>query len=104
MALTYQQSAELMNNGPFRGRIKVGCLKFADYILAEAVDTPAHNTRLKWAQQALQMPDAAASQAAPPTVMDTAVQGSDIDPATGDCTLDDAGLQSAVETTINKML
>lgn len=104
MALTYEQSSSLMNNAPFRGRIKVACLKFADYIMGEAANTPAHSTRIKWAQQAYAQPEASAAQITPGVVMDPAVQAAAIDSADGDSTLDDAGLQSAVENTINKML
>ena len=46
MALTYEESAALMNDQDFRSRVMVACLKFADYITAEANDVPAHNTRL----------------------------------------------------------
>lgn len=103
MALTYEQSADLMNNQIFRGRVKVACLKYADFIIGEANTVPAHNTRLKWAQQTFTMPDAAAAQVTPPVVMDGAVQSEDID-TDGDSTIDDAGLQSATENAVNKML
>ena len=103
MALTYEQSAELMANTIFRGRVKVACLKFADYIWGEAASTPGHSTRIKWAQQTFQMPDASAAQVTPTVVMDAAVQAADID-TDGDSTIDDAGLQSATENAINKML
>jgi len=97
MALSYDESAALMNDMTFRGRIKVACLKFADYILGEAANVPAHNTRTKWAQQTMTMPDGAAGQVAPAVVMDPAVQqdGSAIT---------DSALQSAVENTVNKMI
>ena len=103
MALTYEQSAELMNNAIFRGRVKVACLKYADYIWGEAANTPGHSSRIKWAQQTFQMPDAAAAQVTPAVVMDSAVQSGEIS-SDGDSTIDDAGLQSATENAINKML
>ena len=104
MALSYEQSAELMNNPAFRGRIKVCCLKYADYIVGEATSTPAHNTRYRWAQQTFASPDISATQVTPTVVMDPAVQAGDIDTETGDSTIDDAALQSATENAINKML
>jgi len=66
-------------------------------ILGEAANVPAHNTRTKWAQQTMTMPDGAAGQVAPAVVMDPAVQqdGSAIT---------DSALQSAVENTVNKMI
>ena len=103
MALTYEQSAELMNNTIFRGRVKVACLTYARYITDEAANTPAHSTRIKWAQQTMTMPDASAAAVAPTVVMDAAVQAAEIDTG-GDSTIDDAGLQSATENAINKML
>lgn len=97
MALTYEQSATLMNDMTFRGRIKVACLKYANYIVGEATTVPAHNTRMKWAQQTLQQPDASALLVTPTTVMDPAVQDQG-------SAIDDAGLQSATENAINKMM
>jgi hypothetical protein len=97
MALTYEQSAELMNDMIFVGRIKVACLTYANYIIGEAANVPAHNTRIKWAQQTFTMPDASATQATPIVVMDVAVQ------ADG-AAITDTALQSAVENAVNKML
>ena len=97
MALTYAESAALMQNGDFIARVKVACLKYADFILNEATSTPAHNTRLRWAQQAESNPDLVSQQITPPTVMDGAVQ------ADG-AAITDANLQSAVETTVNRMM
>jgi hypothetical protein len=97
MALTYEESSALMKDEPFRGRISVACLKFADYILGEAASTPAHSTRIKWAQQTLAAPETAAMQVQPVVVMDPAIQQDG-------ATVTDAVLQSAVENTINKML
>src|SRR5262245_17257131 len=97
MALTYAQSAALMQDGDFIARVKVACMKYADFILNEPTSTAAHNTRLRWAQQTMNNPDMAAQQTTPPTVMDAAVQ------ADGGA-ITDANLQSAVETTINRMI
>lgn len=52
MALSYSESANLMTDQSFRGRVKVACLTFANYISNEANDVPAHNVRLKWASTA----------------------------------------------------
>ena len=95
--LSYDQSNTLMSDFGFRGRIKVACLTFAAYISGEAPSEPAHNTRLKWAQSAMLNPDQTAGQVQPQTVMDAAVQqqGSAIS---------DKDLQTAVETTVNKIM
>lgn len=97
MALTYEQSAELMKDPVFIGRVKVACLKFADFIMIEAATTPAHSTRLKWAQNTFAVPEQAAVTVTPPTVMDAAVQSAG-------ATITDAALQTTVETVVNKML
>jgi hypothetical protein len=96
-ALTYETSAALMNDPAFRGRVKVACLKYAQFIMDEAPSVAAHSTRIKWAQQTMQSPDQAAAVTTPPTVMDTAVQ------AAG-AAITDTALQSSVEVTVNKML
>ena len=97
MALDYTQSADLMRDGVFISRVKVACLKFADYILNEAVTTPGHSSRYRWAQATTSNPDLTAQTVTPPTVMDSAVQdaGSDIT---------DAALQSSVESVVNKLV
>jgi hypothetical protein len=97
MALDYAQSAALMMDPDFRNRVKVACLKYSTYILDEPANTPAHNTRIKWAQNTVAAPDSAAQQVVQPVVMDAQVQ------ADG-ATIADANLQTSVETTINKML
>lgn len=105
MPLNLEQSATLMDNIPFRKRCKVSCLKFADSIFIEATSTPAHNTRLRWADQTFRSPDAAAAAVQPGTVMDPAVQAAGVDPVDGDSTIEDLALQAAVEgVVVNKIL
>lgn len=95
--MTYEESAALMTDLTFRGRVKVACLKFADYIVNEAASVPAHTTRFKWATRTQQQPDQVAGEVQPPTVMDAAVQSAGKD-------ITDAALQTAVETTVNRLL
>jgi hypothetical protein len=95
--LDYTASANLMNDPTFRGRIKVSCLHFAVYISGEPLNTPAHNTRFRWAQDCFGNPDGKAMQVQPSVVMDDNVQ------AQGDA-IDDSGLQTAVETAIQNFL
>jgi hypothetical protein len=98
MALTYQETAELMNDQVFRGRVGVACVNYARYISDEAASTPAHNTRYRWATQTMQTPDIAVNQIIPTVVTDSAVQEA------GGAAITDAALQSAVETAVNKLL
>jgi hypothetical protein len=97
MAMDYAASAALMVDMEFRGRVKVACIKFADFVLLEDASVAAHNTRAKWANQTMTMPDASASQVTPPVVMDPAVQEAG-------AAVTDAALQSAVEAAVNKLL
>jgi hypothetical protein len=95
--MTYEESALLMTDMVFKGRVKVACLKYADSILVEATSVPAHNSRARWAQGCFQQPDAVAGTVQPPTVMDAAVQ-------TAGAEIADDALQASVETVVNKML
>lgn len=95
--MTYTESAALMSDQTFQGRIKVAVLKFADSIMIEASSVPAHNTREKWAVQTMQNPQMVASQIQPPTVMDPAVQQDG-------AAVTDAALQAAVEGVVNKLM
>jgi hypothetical protein len=97
MALTYDESAALMTDAAFRGRVKVAALKYANSILGEENTVPAHNTREKWAMNTFQNPEMVASGLQPPTVMDAAVQ-------TAGAEIADDMLQASVETVVNKMM
>ena len=95
--MTYEESAALMTNITFRGRVKVACIKFADSIINEPTATAGHNGRLRWAQGTFQQPDQIAGQIQPPTVMDAAVQADGAN-------VTDTALQGAVEAVVNKSL
>ena len=97
MALTYQQSSDLMNDFQFRGRIKVAALKYATALFDEAANVEWHNSHVAWAQKMYQNPDAVATQLHSPVVMDAAVQSA------GAAITDDA-LQGAVEALVKKLV
>jgi hypothetical protein len=101
MALDYTGSATLMNDPVFRGRVKVAVLKYAGYITGEDPGVPAHNSRLKWAQNALTQPDFVAGQVTPIVVGDPGIQAAN-QPDASDVT--DSTVQSATEGAINKIL
>ena len=96
-ALTYDDSQKLMNDFEFRGRIKVAALHFAAYVLSEATNTPAHNTRYKWAQNTYQQPDMVAQSLHPAVVMEDLVQQNG-------GAISDVDLQTATESVINKVI
>lgn len=95
--MTYEESAALMQDFNFRGRIKVSALKYADSISNEPNTTPAHVTRQRWAINTMQQPDVVAQQLQPPTVMDAAVQADGAE-------ITDTALQGSVEAVVNKMM
>jgi hypothetical protein len=95
--MTYTESAALMNDFAFRGRIKVAALKYADSIMGELSSVPAHNTREKWALATMQNPEIVAAQLQPPVVMDAAVQADGAE-------IEDTALQGSVEAVVNKMM
>jgi hypothetical protein len=95
--MTYEESAALMTDAAFRGRVKVSALKYAGSILIEDEATPAHNTRERWALNVYQNPEIVASQLQAPTVMDPAVQAAGAE-------IEDVALQSAVEGVVNKLM
>ena len=95
--LNYEDSDALMQDLTFIGRVKVGCLTYANYITGEAPTVPAHSTRIKWAQATFNSPDGVARQLTPIVVMDAAVQQDGAD-------ITDAALQSAVENAVNKTI
>ena len=97
MALSLLESAQLMQNAELRSRVKVACLKFAEYILGEPSSTPARSARLRWALGAMGNLDMVTTAALPNTVMDPKVQeqGENIG---------DEDLQSALETAVQRML
>jgi len=95
--MNYADTAALMVDATFQSRTKIACLHYATYITGEATSVPAHNTRLRWANETFRLPDAAVSQIMPVLVMDDKVQ-------TAGGAITDPDLQVAVETSINKMI
>lgn len=95
--MTNEESAALINDLVFRGRVKVACLRYADSILANPGGQPAPNATMRWAMQTFQQPDMIAQQIQGPTVMDGAVQSAGAN-------VTDQALQGAVETQVRRML
>jgi len=95
--LSYQQSNYLMSNLNFQGRVKVSCLMYAQTIALEPTSTPAHNTRLRWANSVYQNPMQVATQITPPVVTNPNVQqeGSAIS---------DEGLQAVVQVEVDSLM
>jgi hypothetical protein len=94
--MTNEESDILTNDVVLRGRIKIALLKFITYVLAESKETPAHATRLRYAQKTALQPAQAAMDIQPMVVMDPTVQAN--------WPVTDEQLQSAVETVINTVV
>jgi hypothetical protein len=94
--MTDAESAALMNDTEFRGRIKVAALRYADSINIQPVPASSHTSLLRWTALVFQSPDSVAQTLQPMVVMDGAVQADGAG-------IDDADLQLAVETTVNKL-
>jgi len=96
--MTYEETFNLTKDQVFRGRVSVACVHFANYIVDEPSTTPAHSTRIKWAQNTLIAPDVAVQNCIATVVNDDKVQEA------GGAAVTDPDLQTAVETSINKLL
>lgn len=97
MALNYDDANTLMNDNQFKGRVKVACLHFAQYIIGEDPATAAHNTRRKWAEQTYLTPQNSAETVTPGVVQESHVQADGKN-------VSDVDLQTDVETVVNKMI
>lgn len=96
--MTYEESAQLINDPQFRGRVKVAVLSFAGRIMLQGPGSGlGANGVFRWAQNALQNPDAVAQQVVPTTVMEPGVQSQGPN-------IDDGGLQFSVENAVAKIL
>lgn len=95
--LSYEQSAALMQDFTFQGRVKVACLAYAQTITLEPTGSTAHNTRMRWAQSVYQNPMQVAQQITPPVVLNPNVQqnGSDIT---------DDNLQGVVQVVVDNLM
>lgn len=97
MALTGAESAALMVDMDFRGRIKVCCVKYGDSIAIASVAYSTQASKVKWMQRTEQMPDTVAAEIQPRVVMDANVQEAGKN-------VTDTVLQGAVESVVNKSL
>ena len=97
MALDSTESAALMQDTVFRGRIKFFGIKYADYISLEAPTTDRHTAAMRWVTRIYQQPDQVAGELQPLVVSDPAVQ------AEGSA-ITDAALGLAVEAAIKRTI
>lgn len=93
--MSKEESAALINDPVFRGRVKVACLQYADSILANPSGRTF--TVLQWGRNTLLQPDQAAGNVVGATVIDGAVQSAGKN-------VTDEDLQRAVEVQVNKIM
>lgn len=91
--LNYTQSFTLMNDPDFIGRVQVACLAYAQTILLEPANAPAHNTLLRWATTVFAGPNVVAMQVTPAVTLNPNVQQA------GSAITDD-DLQAAVQAVV----
>jgi hypothetical protein len=103
MAMTSDQSAALMSQPQFRGRVQVCCIKYSDSIRSANSSAIGHVSLERWADSVYNQPTQVASQVQPFVVMDPAVQTAGVD-AEGLSLVGDVELQGAVEATVNKTI
>lgn len=96
MALTQDESATLMNDFTFRGRVKVCIITYAQY-LREQTASPLRGSQATWCAQAQGQPDAMAAQLTPLVVLNPNVQA-----AGGAVT--DIDLQAATQAVVDEMV
>ena len=90
--MDYEESAQLMTDIAFRGRIKVACMRYAQELLSHE---DVNLGLLRWAQSVYASPDGAAGQIQPAVVMHDAVQEAGRD-------ISDDNLQYAVNRTVSR--
>lgn len=103
MALTDNESAALMINTSFQGRVKVCALRYAQALMAQT-SPPATGAEYRWANQVMNNPQMFAGTLASPTVLDPGIQGAGIDTTSGDSTADDATVYAAVQAVANRLM
>jgi len=104
MPIDYDQAGALQTNIPFGLRVKVALVKFANYIADEAPTVAQHAARWRWASNTLNDLDGTARKLQQNVVMQQSILDADIDATDGDSTVDDATLQTAVETVANQFI
>ena len=94
MAMSFAESAALMNDPAFRNRVKVAAIKYAEYIFLQAGNS---NSRTNWSQRTMQQPDQTALTLTPNVVMNVNVQNAG-------AAITDPELSSAVQVTADMMM
>lgn len=94
MAMTFEESAALMNDADFRGRVKVAALQYATGIMLQSGNS---KSRTVWAQNTMQSPDMQAQVLTPNVVMNVNVQMAGAD-------ISDQDLAAATQVTADMMM
>src|SRR5262252_328357 len=100
MALTQVQSAALMGDVEFHGRIKVCVVQYSDSIGIQTTPVSTRQKLVQWSFAVQVTPDSIATGLQPFVVKDSKVQDAGVD-EDGHSLVSDADLQTAVETVVN---
>lgn len=92
--LSLDQSAQLMKDFTFLGRVKSAALTYAQYLSLQPANSGA---KVRWMQQTMNQPDQMAQQLVSPVVLNPNVQQAG-------STIDDPGLQAAVQSVADVMM
>lgn len=92
--MTYVESAALMKDQTFMGRVKVAALNYAQSL---SLQPSLSNSQSKWINQAMTQSDFMAQMLTPPVVMNPNVQQ-------GGAAVSDADLQAAVQAVANQTM
>jgi len=92
--MTFEESAQLMTNPQFRGRVKVAALQYAQYLIT----LPSlSNSRSNWVRSTIQSPDSTAQTLVSSVVMNVNVQ-------TYGANVSDPDLAAAVQVVSDMMM
>lgn len=92
--MTFEESAQLINDQAFRGRVKVAALLYAQYLSQQP---NLGNAKQTWIRQTMQAPDQAAQLLSPNVVINPNVQQAG-------AAVTDANLQAAVQYVADAMM
>ena len=92
--LTLAESAALMLDPQFRGRVKVAAMKYADALLLQS---GLSVSRTQWAQRTMQQPDQTAQQLVSGVVINVNVQNAGAD-------VSDPDLTATVQVVADRMM
>jgi hypothetical protein len=103
MPMTSDQTAALMQDPNFRGRVQVACVRYSDSIKTANSNAIGHVGLERWADAVYAAPMQIAMQVQPFVATDPTIQETGVD-ENGISLASDAQVQGATEATVNKTI